>query len=130
PFAAKRRRPVLLAVPVLAGLFLVPGCDDTYSAAIEYGVRTDPVFTETPGEEQYDPDRPGQLPLFVMNDLRDPRNPFDRIRGKYVDKGAIRDPNLLKTEDRKDLETTLNDNFGTPARPRVPFKDAVVKALK
>jgi mono/diheme cytochrome c family protein len=112
-----------VAVPIL-GLVLslawLSGCDDTYSDAIVYTVRTDPLFTKAlPGNEQPFPDRPGQLPLFVFADVEDSRNPLHDIADKFLKDGTIRDPSQLKDKDREELEKVLDKIFGTPAEPQV-----------
>jgi mono/diheme cytochrome c family protein len=110
---------VALAFPLVLGLTWLSGCGDTYSEAIQYTVRTDPLFTNAPGEQYNDPDRPGQLPLYTIAELEDPRNPFHTKAKEYLDKGTIRDPGKLKEQDRQKLDDVLNQLFGTPAEPKV-----------
>src|SRR6266481_4405753 len=49
------------------------GCgeiDPPYSSLVKYALRSDPlVLTEKLGDERFDPDRPGQLPLSSIKDL-------------------------------------------------------------
>lgn len=60
-----------------AGALAVSGCTNSYSEAIRYGVRTDPVvLTDKLGDDRQMPDSPGLLPLLSVKDLYDPRNPL------------------------------------------------------
>src|SRR3954451_11923379 len=106
------------AVAVVAGFGSI-GCDsDSYSAAIRYGVRTDPlVLDKNLGDERLEPDRPGIFPLFGVKDLEDPFNPLYGKRASLFKEKKLRDPNLLSKKDRHELEANLVQLFGTPARP-------------
>jgi mono/diheme cytochrome c family protein len=102
----------------LVASFLLPGCDmDSYSPAIKYLVRSDPLVLDAAlGPDRYEPDRPGVLPLFSLKDLQDPRNPLhDRTD---VEKKLL-DPTKMDPAARKELEELLNEYFGTPASPKV-----------
>lgn len=113
------------AAALLFGLLLLPGCSNVYSEAIEYGVRTDPIFKDKLGTTYDDPDRPGQLPIDNYKDMADPRNPFYAARDVNSDDPfeSIRkvtiDPNKASAEDREAIRTTLESLFGRPAHPRV-----------
>src|SRR5262245_29696444 len=103
----KRLLPVVLVG--LAGLPLgLAGCQDLdafhYSNEIRYGVRTDPlVLAVQPGdlgEETYDPDRPGVLPLMRPQDVLLPGSPM-RTKGEALfEKQLLADPTLIPTAAR------------------------------
>jgi len=80
-----------------------------------YPVRSDPVILDTSGRDVPEPDRPGQLPLFSLHEMMDPRNPFFEVikEVKYVD------PSALTADDRQELQEVLEEVFGTPAHPKV-----------
>jgi mono/diheme cytochrome c family protein len=104
--------PLLGLVPFL---LLSSGCGgDDYSESLVYPVRSDPVIMDVPSKEQTEPDRPGQLPLFALKDIDDPRNPWFKN-----DDLKVKDPAKLKAEDRQELQDALQDVFGTPAHPTV-----------
>jgi mono/diheme cytochrome c family protein len=104
--------------------FALTGCGgDFYSAAIKYGVRTDPLVTEDLNKEitqgQMEPDRPGLLPLMSIKDLQDSLNPMYPKRTELVEKGMVVDPTLLSAKDRAAIEKVLEEHFGTPGEPKV-----------
>jgi mono/diheme cytochrome c family protein len=113
----------------LASSLAMSGCDsNSYSAAIRYLVRTDPlVTTDKVGEERYTPDRPGQLPLFSAKDLLEFPNP-EYFATDLFSSGKMIDPTKLSAEDRKTIQTTLDDFFGTPAEPKVGLIDNQTRA--
>jgi len=120
---------LFLAVAMALSLSL-SGCDsNSYSAAIRYLVRTDPlVTTDKLGEDRYNPDRPGQLPIFSAGDLREFPNPFfkDAAQEKEDNFFAQRkmiDPTKISAENRKTLQDALDEFFGTPAEPKVELID-------
>jgi len=117
---------VLFLTVLLATSLGLSGCDsNSYSAAIRYLVRTDPlVTTDKLGPERYTPDRPGQLPLFSAKDLLEMPNPYykdaaDRESLAFFKKGDLIDPTKLSAEDRTALQDALDKLFGTPAQPKV-----------
>lgn len=122
---------LLLAV-VVATSFGLPGCDsNSYSAAIRYLVRTDPLVitdklgpADNPGGERNTPDRPGQLPIFSTHDLLEFPNPYykdaaERDQIRLIDQEKMIDPTKLSAENKKMLQDALDDLFGTPAKPKV-----------
>jgi mono/diheme cytochrome c family protein len=115
----KRFRILVVTLPLLVGLTWISGCDDTYSDAIQYTVRTDPIIARTITEELPDPDRPGQFPLYSVAELDDIRNPLHDRASKLIADGTIRDPNNLSEKNRDALGKVLDDLFGTPAEPQV-----------
>jgi mono/diheme cytochrome c family protein len=131
--------PVLLAAA--AASLGAAGCEsDSYSPAIRYGFRADPLVLKKPTDEQIEPDRPGVLPLLSSKDLLDPFNPWFP-RGKDKDgkplgpkeqfqNGNLRDPNLISKKDRRIIEETLLDMFGTPASPQVAVSTDIQEVLK
>jgi mono/diheme cytochrome c family protein len=121
-----RCRPLLLLGLVLA-LPVLSGCGDTYSEAIQYTVRTDPLFAKTPTEERLDPDRPGQFPLYTMAEAFDPRNPLHDQVDKLLKDGTLRDPDKLSEENRQKLDDILTKLFGTPAEPQVVGVEQTVR---
>jgi mono/diheme cytochrome c family protein len=98
---------------------------------MEYGVRTDPLFAKIIGEEQPDPDRPGQFPIYTITDLQDMRNPLHGSASKLIKEGTIRDPSKLSETNRSKLDDILAKLFGTPAAPKVALASKAAKeALK
>lgn len=116
---------------MVASLVLV-GCDsDSYSTAIRYAVRTDPlVLDKNLGDERPEPDRPGVFPLFAAKDVEDPYNPLYAKRASLFKEKKLRDPNLLSKRDRHELDTVLVQLFGTPARPVVRVDPEIKETLK
>jgi len=108
------------------------GCDsDSYSPAIRYPVRTDPlVLDKNLADERVDPVRPGVFPIFAAKDLNDPFNPLHAKRATLFKEKKLRDPNLLSKKDRHDLEVILVQLFGTPARPVVRVDTDIKETLK
>lgn len=109
-----------LSVIVLAGVSL-PGCSDVYTNAIQYEVRTDPVFLELPGDEFPHPDSPGQLPVMNAADLKKEGNPYDQPIGdaKVYEKVKMIDPTEASEEDRAVFDEELFNLFGSPKYPVV-----------
>jgi mono/diheme cytochrome c family protein len=103
---------LLIFLPALVAL---AGCGgDFYSETMQYPVRTDPVILGTSGREVPEPDRPGQLPVYSLKDMTDPRNPFAEDKGaKYIN------PPAMERDDRDELQGLLEEVFGTPANPKV-----------
>lgn len=127
----------VISLSVVLGSLALPGCDsNSYSDAIRYLVRTDPLVLVPPADlnpqrpERPEPDRPGQLPLMNAKDLLEIPNPFyqnsaELEKGNLITSDKLRDPNLLSSEARKDLQQELNKYFGKgPSRPRVSGIDA------
>ncbi len=122
----------------IAGLSLgLTGCNTephpSYSPGIKYGVRSDPILignAKDLGDEKkpiYDPDRPGTLPLMKISDFQQPDHPYYAKR-KDLDHKILRDPLLLPTDKKKELEDALEGIFGTPAKPTVNAKEAGLDA--
>jgi mono/diheme cytochrome c family protein len=107
----------VLFLPVLVAL---GGCgDDSYSEAMFYPVRTDPIILATGGREIPEPDRPGQLPLFSLAEMKDDRNPFFGDKDvKFIDT-RLTPHGTLSPDDRQELQEVLEEVFGTPAHPKV-----------
>jgi mono/diheme cytochrome c family protein len=125
-------RPLLLLAPALVGLALLPGCEnDTYSEAVHFTVRTDPIVLEAFPGERIEPDRPGQLPLLSYGQL-------DKIASLLPDNNTqaaankLRDPNKLGDNERQTLEDLYQKYFGTPGEPHLAVKgvEGIVKDLK
>ncbi|HWY85845.1 MAG TPA: cytochrome c [Gemmataceae bacterium] len=121
--------PAMLAVMVAAG----SGCDgDSYSKAIKYAVRTDPLvlIKADLGDERIEPDRPGVLPLLSAKDVQEPFNPMFAKGDSLFKKENLRDPALIPRADRNLIEEVLQEFFGTPASPRVLVSPDIVKTLR
>ena len=107
-----------IAVSPLAGC----GLDQhpSYSGNVRYGVRTDPIVVAAAklGEERYEPDRPGILPIMKMEDINNPAHPW-HAKKETIQDSIVRDPTGISADDRKALDTALEDLFGTPANPKV-----------
>ncbi len=122
PFLTKPRVAALGAA--LLALSFLQGCDDKYSESMRYPLRTDPVIVDPKQlviPERPDPDPPGQLPLFKLSGLDDPRNPLNLPdpdeRKKLL--AAFFDPSTISSENREALKAVLDKVFGTPANPTV-----------
>jgi mono/diheme cytochrome c family protein len=101
-------RPLALTLPLLA--FVLSGCDqESYPTDLSYALRTDTLVTKTPSSTPFDPEPPGQLGQSV-----------ERLREQG---GEAYDPTKVSGELRQQLRRALNDNFGTPAAPRVAAAD-------
>jgi mono/diheme cytochrome c family protein len=103
---------------------VLSGCDeDHYSAAVKYGVRTDPLMVAAqPGElgaDVYDPDRPGVLPLKSPKDVLNPDNPMYPKGMELFSKNFLRDPKIIPDDIRQKLDVALIELFGTPLDPKV-----------
>jgi mono/diheme cytochrome c family protein len=120
--------PVLLLTIALGAV----GCDgSSYSQAVKYMVRTDPlVLDKNLGDERIDPDRPGALPLLSSKDLQEPFNPMYPKRDSLFKENKLRDPTLIAKKDRQAMNAILVDLFGSPARPLVRVSADVKDALK
>jgi mono/diheme cytochrome c family protein len=105
------------------------GCNSerypAYSANVKYGIRTDPIvrIPKDLGEERYEPDRPGLMPIMKMEDFQKPDHPYYPNSAKIDDK-VLRDPNKVPSHHRKKLEEELEAMFGTPAAPKIDLKAA------
>lgn len=107
---------------VLAATFTLVGCEEGYSSAVQYTLRTDPLVIKVGpefGPEQADPDRPNVLPLLSMKDLDNPANPMFPSRVTLRKSKDLRDPTLLPTADKNELKARLDELFGTPRSPKV-----------
>jgi mono/diheme cytochrome c family protein len=117
-FSLPNRSGLATVILAFTGLVVLSGCDDTYSKDMVYRKRTDPIIvSEVTMEVGYEPDRPGQLPLFRLTELDDARNPFNPYRDKFL--AAYADPTQLTGAQRDELENILSSCFGRPASPTV-----------
>ncbi|MCS7045965.1 MAG: cytochrome c, partial [Gemmataceae bacterium] len=122
------KRSCLLITSSACIAFALLGCGDVdppYSSLVTYALRTDPIVADKLGDESdevFEPDRPGQLPLFSFADWRDPLHPLHKKSAMWIDKGLLRDPTEVPTTMRDDLDRLLTDVFGTPAEPIVSEK--------
>ena len=103
----KRARPLALTLSLVVSVAWLSGCGDTYSEAIQYTVRIDPLFTKAPTNEQLEPDRPGQFPLYSIEELQDVRNPLYKPGPELIKNGTIRDPAKLSDKNREQLDEVL-----------------------
>jgi mono/diheme cytochrome c family protein len=132
--SAARPAPYLVALTLAAAL--LPGCQNNYSEAMVYPIRTDPILGELNKTTEYDdPDRPGQLPIFTVKDFDDDRNPFYPQRQALLDNPKNRDVSRLDPKLKQELEDVLRWVFGTPAMPKVDVEyagldDRAAKARK
>lgn len=115
--------------------FTLLGCgevDPPYSSLVKYALRTDPlVLTDKLGDERYDPDRPGQLPLSSIKDLINSLHPLYVKKDSWAKEGLLRDPKAASDSDRQMVEDYLEQIFGTPANPTIGFiTDEMRDALK
>jgi mono/diheme cytochrome c family protein len=115
--SGRHRRPVLFAVPLLAGV--LSGCGgtevDPYPSHLRYLPRTDPIVKPPAEAREWTTDGPGQLDQAIA-----------RIGPK--DKGGIGgealDPKQLPAERRKELESALDKVFNTPRLPHVDVEES------
>jgi mono/diheme cytochrome c family protein len=115
----------------LAGLLVgIAGCGGdqypAYSTSLKYGVRQDPIINTTGaklGDERYEPDTPGQLPIMRFDDIFKPGNPMEPKAEELKKINGLLDPRKLSDSDRKQLEDALEATFGTPAEPKVTGVD-------
>jgi mono/diheme cytochrome c family protein len=116
-----KRAPVLsTAAFALFGAFALSGCDDTYPASMEYGVRNDPLVLQP--FKNYAPPRfdpPGHLEYTIAH---------VRASGDEVDKKSILEPANLTPGQKQEIYKSLTDLFGTPHHPTVNGVDDDVKA--
>jgi len=131
-----RRCGVLLAL-VLPIALALSGCEgDSYSAAIRYLLRTDPLVTSDKlGPERYNPDRPGQLPIMAPEDLREFPNPFyataeDQSHEDFFKSKKLLNPSDLAADKRQKLQEALDKLFGTPRNPKAGIEPEQIKKLK
>lgn len=127
---------LLAALGAMSLALVLSGCGQDiifppYSAEVKYGLRTDPLLVGLPnalGNERWEPDVPGQLPLLKIADLNDPRNPlYDRraqLAPALATSGSgsteiLRDPMMIPAATRDKMEALLVEMFGTPAQPIV-----------
>lgn len=113
-------------------LFTLAGCGtDTYSGAIVYGLRVDPlVLDDKLGDERFEPDRPGILPILLAKDVENPLNPLHDKHKKedLFKKELLRDPARINEKDRARLSRTLRAYFGKPGEPMVGGIDSVTES--
>ncbi|MCI0640011.1 MAG: cytochrome c [Gemmataceae bacterium] len=105
------------------------GCgNDSYSAAIVYAVRSDPLILNEKeiAPETIAPDRPGVLPMLSAKDVFNPNNPLYEKRDTLFDEKLL-DPAKIDKKDRRLLEDYLNYYFGSPARPLVRDIDSLMR---
>lgn len=118
----KRFIPVLV-VGLTVFFMGLAGCEDTYSSAVKYGMRTDPLMIAAQpgdlGQDVYDPDRPGLLPLFKAQDVLVPENPMSAKGMELFATNKLRDPMLIPADFRQKAEEALTAMFGTPLDPKV-----------
>lgn len=96
-----------------------------YSTNVKYGLRTDPIVRDQLklGDERFEPDRPGLMPIMKLEDFRDPDHPY-YPKSEAIDDKVLRDPRAVPMEQRKEMEDYLEVMFGTPAAPKVNAKEA------
>ncbi len=133
----------LLIGTAATSLFMLTGCGldqhPAYSPGIEFGVRLDPIImvgtAADLGDDRFEPDRPGVLPLVKYDDIFKPEHPMYAKSAKIAEREMLRDPANLTEKDRKELVDALKAHFGTPANPTINAKltgidEATVKQLQ
>src|SRR4051794_37854009 len=94
----------VVAIGLFAGMLGLSGCQEggEYSAQGQYGVRSDPLMVATQlgalGEDQYDPDRPGVMPIMHLNDALKPDAPLSAKGTELFTKPALVDPSVIPAE--------------------------------
>ncbi len=106
------------AAPVLAGLLVLSGCSNEYDHDLKYPLRTDPLVSASLKAVPTQIDKPGDFPNILVNlSAEDQRN--------------ILEPESVKPDARQQLQAILDENFGTPAQPKVAgLEDAQRDELK
>jgi mono/diheme cytochrome c family protein len=126
----KRIIPVLMVGLLVLFTGLV-GCEDTYSTAVKYGMRTDPLMIAAQpgdlGQDVYDPDRPGLLPVLKPQDVMVPANPMSAKGMELFETNKLRDPTLIPADFRQKAEEALTSLFGTPLDPKVEGLETAVR---
>ena len=114
-----------------AALLGLTGCGNDpfppYSASLKYPLARIRSSWRRPaqlGDERYDPDTPGQLPIMHLDDIFKPGNPMQPKANDIVSKEVLRDPTRLSSADQQKLEAVMESIFGTPAKPLVSAKEA------
>ena len=86
---------------------------------MQYTLRTDPVAkSDKFGEERYQSDSPGQLPMFAMKDLTNPSHPM-HAKAKDLVPSVLVDPTTVSDKQRSIMKALLDTWFGTPRNPKV-----------
>jgi mono/diheme cytochrome c family protein len=100
-----------------------------YSDSVEFGVRQDPIVRQAAklGDERYEPDRPGVLPIMRFDDIKKPDHPM-HAKAAEINDVMMRDPLKMNDKDRKELGDALKKLFGTPANPTINAKEADISA--
>jgi mono/diheme cytochrome c family protein len=112
-------RTLVAATLVVGGALALPGCgNDRYSDSLRYGLRTDVMVIDTPKTD---------LPTHL-----DPPGALNEWLASLKSRGAtVLNPKDLDAGQRRELDTTLDKIFGTPAHPKVEGLDPeVIIALK
>jgi mono/diheme cytochrome c family protein len=98
-------------IAIIALSFSLAGCMNEpypgYSSGVKYGLRTDPVLrgvAATLGDERFDPDRPGMLPVMKFDEIFNPEHPYyPKI------KQALETPLQKIIEEKKGKDAKLTD---------------------
>jgi mono/diheme cytochrome c family protein len=112
---AQAVRSRVVAAPLLVVLVL-SGCQDSYPTDLSYPLRSDPLVKKIPDKQPFYPDPPGTLneAIAKLNDIG----------------GETLDPNKIEPALRSKLKKTLEDTFGSPAKPLVKADDEGAEAIK
>lgn len=107
-----------VAGPALLSMLVLSGCDNQYASDLKYPARTDPLVTGSLETAPKNFDKPGEFPPQKVSDFRElaPEMPEKDLKN-------ILDPNAIKPETRKTLESLLEETFGTPLNPKVARLD-------
>jgi hypothetical protein len=112
-------RHLSVTIPAFA-LVLLAGCETnvtgSYPANLTYPARTDPVVTQSPGEERFYADQPGTVEQMLR------RIGIDKEKGGIG--GEAYEPADAPADKRQQLTAELEKVFGTPATPTVKIEDA------
>jgi mono/diheme cytochrome c family protein len=118
---AKRLIFSLRATPFLLALVLVAGCTDEYPEAMKYPLRNDPLLASDITAVPNHWDRPGEFPLRMLNALR-PGEERASAEKNFLN------PRDIDAASDEQLESALEELFGTPANPIVGGIEPEVRA--
>jgi len=107
-------------LPITFSLVVLSGCgDNEYSADLRYPARTDPLVPRKMDTVPPHLDKPGDFPA-ILSKLH---FTDEELNKKFeAEKKNFLDPTNLNTKTRDQIETRLEQLFGTPFKPKVDIQ--------